>query len=139
MSEVTHVQHRFPALHIVLITLVVAGLLGFSTSPASAATSGVAAASSSTRVAEAADLRDSSAMARSGAHIRPAINWYGCPGLVSGARSLQVAAFALGYCPSIWFLQSTSPGRAIVNTIVNGACKIPWMVRAATLGKFSTC
>lgn len=67
-----------------------------------------------------------------------AVNWYGCAGL-AGARVWQVAAFTLGYCPSVWFLQATPMGRAFTNAIVNGACRVPWIVRAATLGRFSTC
>jgi len=72
-------------------------------------------------------------------HVAPAVKWYGCAGLVNGARSLHVAAFVLGYCPSVWVLQATPWGRSIVNWIVNGACKVPWIVRAATGGRFSTC
>lgn len=69
----------------------------------------------------------------------PTINWYGCPGLVNGARVWQVAAFVIGYCPSVWFLQSTSAGRAVTNAVVNGACRVPWIVWAATRGRYSTC
>ena len=78
-----------------------------------------------------------SASARAVAVV-PTINWYGCPGLVATAK-WQVAAFAIGYCPSIWFLQSTTAGWAVTNAVVNGACRVPWIVRVATFGRFSTC
>ena len=63
---------------------------------------------------------------------------YGCVGLLN-AKQWMVMAFALGYCPTVWILQMTPWGRAVVNWIVNGLCKQPWIVRAATGGRYSTC
>ena len=66
------------------------------------------------------------------------INLYGCAGLVGSARSVYVAAFVLGYCLSVYVLQGTPWGRAFTSAIVNGACRMPWPVRAATMGRFDT-
>lgn len=63
---------------------------------------------------------------------------YGCVGLLN-AKQWMVMAFALGYCPSVWILQMTPWGRSVVNWIVSGLCKQPWIVRAATGGRYSTC
>lgn len=69
-----------------------------------------------------------------------AFNPAGCPGLAKAARrSIYVAAFVLGYCPSVTALQTTSWGKSFMNRIVNGACRVPAIVRAATAGKYSTC
>lgn len=65
-------------------------------------------------------------------------NTYGCVGLLN-TRQWQVAVFALGYCPSVWVLQNTSWGRSVVNWIVNGLCRIPWVVRVATGWRYSSC
>ncbi len=65
-------------------------------------------------------------------------NAYGCVGLLN-AKQWQVLAFVVGYCPTTWVLQSTSWGRSIVNYVVGVACKSPWIVRAATGGKYSSC
>lgn len=124
------------------VLLILAGTLytapAGATEPSAAAVAATAATTTATATATAAPASIAAAPTRPGLHA-PTINWYGCPGLVNGARSLQVAAFVLGYCPSVWFLQATPAGKAFVNAIVNGACKLPWIVRAATLGKYSTC
>jgi hypothetical protein len=66
-------------------------------------------------------------------------NAYGCVSLIGGARNVYVAAFALGYCPSVVVFQTTSWGRAFINWIDNGVCRVPWLVSAITGGRISTC
>jgi hypothetical protein len=63
---------------------------------------------------------------------------YGCMGLLSSKQSM-VMAFALGFCPSVLVLQYTAWGRSVVNWVVNGLCRVPWIVRAATGGRYNTC
>jgi hypothetical protein len=74
------------------------------------------------------------------ANVRSSINPYGCASLVSFSyRQMYVAAFTLGFCPSVYLLQGTSWGRSFINWIVNGQCRIPWVVWAATGGRYTTC
>lgn len=57
-----------------------------------------------------------------------------------GSRTTQihVMAFIFGFCAGNVFL-TTPVGKSMMKSIVNGACKVPWIVKAATWGKLSRC
>jgi uncharacterized membrane protein len=102
--------------------------LGLGVAPSFAATGGSTAASQIGTGVHASP----SAMT-----VETSINPYGCGALATlGYKQMFVAAFAIGYCPSVFSLQGTSWGRAFVNWIDNGLCRIPW---AATGGRFTSC
>lgn len=62
-----------------------------------------------------------------------------CKGAVTaGYKSMYVAAFALGFCPTWGFFQ-TSWGRQVGNWVTNVACRMPWFVWAATGGRWTRC
>jgi hypothetical protein len=71
---------------------------------------------------------------------KSSINPYGCGALVTlGYKQMYVAAFALGYCPSVFVLQGTSWGRAFISWIDDGLCRVPWIVWLATGGRYTSC
>lgn len=129
---------------IALVGLLSTVLIGGSTTPAQAGQLNAPVAVSSTFVAEnftagplVVKATDAKATVAN-ASAAQATNWYGCVGLIS-AKQWQVLVFAVGYCPSLWVLQNTSWGRSVVKWVVNGLCRSPWVVRAATRGRYSRC
>lgn len=64
--------------------------------------------------------------------------WGGATVCLGGAANMYVAAFMLGYCPT-WIALQSPWGRSFMNWVVNSACKSPWIVRAATGGRYSRC
>lgn len=55
-----------------------------------------------------------------------------------GYKNWMVAGFALGFCPTWGFFQ-TSWGRSVASWVSNVGCKMPWFVWAATGGRATRC
>lgn len=122
------VRQGFKAL---VVTLVVSAMLMLGvSSPASAASP--AAVTSSVHTVVSHSIAPVAA--------RPMVNGTAlCSAAATGGyRFAVVAAFAIGYCPTWGFFQ-TSWGRSVGNYVTNVACHMPWFVWAASGGRFTTC